>query len=244
MTATLRWNRLEIAADDEAAFKKDVGANLSRLLALAHPKLELDIYRCEGLSEDAFKLIGPALADAAGSKSITVRISDELVEFFEGSGLSDLVTVCVVEPMHGTVRQIIEEEDDEEAIPLDTEIKEDTVPPNGGARASALASGSTTARLVDVEDESAYAFSDEILIGREPPSDPVYPIPTISKRHFRIYRQGPGFFIEDLRSTNGTYLNGAALSQPQPLADGDEIVVAITLKHPKGARRFKFTIER
>lgn len=69
----------------------------------------------------------------------------------------------------------------------------------------------------------------------------MYAIPTISKKHFRIYRQGPAYFIEDLRSTNGTYLNGDPLTQPQPLGEGDEIVVAITLKHPEGARRFKFT---
>jgi pSer/pThr/pTyr-binding forkhead associated (FHA) protein len=80
-----------------------------------------------------------------------------------------------------------------------------------------------------------------LMIGREPPSDLVYQIPTISKRHFQIRREGEGFLIEDMRSTNGTYLNGLPVHEPVPLRDGDEIVVAITLKHPKGARIFQFT---
>jgi pSer/pThr/pTyr-binding forkhead associated (FHA) protein len=46
-----------------------------------------------------------------------------------------------------------------------------------------------------------------------------------------------------MRSTNGTYLNGNPLTQPQPLAEGDDVVVAITLKHPEGAKRFKFTLK-
>jgi ABC transport system ATP-binding/permease protein len=79
------------------------------------------------------------------------------------------------------------------------------------------------------------------VVGREAPATVLYAIPTISKRHFQIRKQAGGFFIEDLHSTNGTYLNGLPVHEPQPLRDGDEIVVAITLKHPKGARIFHFS---
>ncbi|MBX3458757.1 MAG: FHA domain-containing protein [Planctomycetes bacterium] len=95
--------------------------------------------------------------------------------------------------------------------------------------------------LVDVESGSRHQIKEKLVIGREAPSDLVFQIPTISKRHFHINRQGGGFVIEDLRSTNGTYLNGLPVHEPVPLRDGDEIVVAITLKHPKGARVFQFT---
>lgn len=44
-----------------------------------------------------------------------------------------------------------------------------------------------------------------------------------SSRHAKITRQGRTVVIEDLGSTNGTYLNGQALGGPQPLHDGDRI---------------------
>jgi hypothetical protein len=47
--------------------------------------------------------------------------------------------------------------------------------------------------------------------------------PFASSRHARIFREGPVLVIEDLGSTNGTYLNGELISGPQPLHDGDRI---------------------
>jgi hypothetical protein len=47
--------------------------------------------------------------------------------------------------------------------------------------------------------------------------------PFASSRHARITRQGYVVVIEDLGSTNGTYLNGEPLSGPQPLHPGDRI---------------------
>jgi FHA domain len=47
--------------------------------------------------------------------------------------------------------------------------------------------------------------------------------PFASSRHARISRQGHVVVIEDLGSTNGTYLNEEPLSGPQPLHPGDRI---------------------
>ena len=47
--------------------------------------------------------------------------------------------------------------------------------------------------------------------------------PFASSRHARISRQGYVLMIEDLGSTNGTYLNEEPLSGPQPLHPGDRI---------------------
>jgi hypothetical protein len=44
-----------------------------------------------------------------------------------------------------------------------------------------------------------------------------------SSRHAQITRQGRTVVIEDLGSTNGTYLNDEPLGGPQPLHDGDRI---------------------
>jgi hypothetical protein len=47
--------------------------------------------------------------------------------------------------------------------------------------------------------------------------------PFASSRHARITRQGHVLVIEDLGSTNGTYLNEEPLTGPQPLHAGDRI---------------------
>ena len=47
--------------------------------------------------------------------------------------------------------------------------------------------------------------------------------PFASSRHARISREGQVLVIEDLGSTNGTYLNEEPLSGPQPLYEGDRI---------------------
>jgi hypothetical protein len=47
--------------------------------------------------------------------------------------------------------------------------------------------------------------------------------PFASSRHARISREGHVVVIEDLGSTNGTYLNDDPLTGPQPLHDGDRI---------------------
>jgi pSer/pThr/pTyr-binding forkhead associated (FHA) protein len=47
--------------------------------------------------------------------------------------------------------------------------------------------------------------------------------PFASSRHARITRQGFVLMIEDLGSTNGTYLNEEPLGGPQPLHPGDRI---------------------
>jgi hypothetical protein len=47
--------------------------------------------------------------------------------------------------------------------------------------------------------------------------------PFASARHARISREGHVVVIEDLGSTNGTYLNEEPLNGPQPLHAGDRI---------------------
>ena len=47
--------------------------------------------------------------------------------------------------------------------------------------------------------------------------------PFASSQHARIERQGNAVVLEDLGSTNGTYLNDELLRGPQPLHGGDRI---------------------
>ena len=53
----------------------------------------------------------------------------------------------------------------------------------------------------------------------------------VSRRHARILRRNGQYFIEDLGSTNGTFINRGRRLLPgdkQPLRDGDEIIVGET----------------
>ena len=53
----------------------------------------------------------------------------------------------------------------------------------------------------------------------------------VSRRHARVTRRGEQYFIEDLGSTNGTFINRGRRLLPgdrQPLRDGDEVIVGKT----------------
>jgi hypothetical protein len=71
---------------------------------------------------------------------------------------------------------------------------------------------------------------DELLIGRSAPGDGKLEGDTeISRQHARIARgPGGGLTIEDLNSTNGTYVNGSRITGAQPLGHGDVVKVGIT----------------
>jgi type VI secretion system protein ImpL len=68
--------------------------------------------------------------------------------------------------------------------------------------------------------------SERIRIGRQADNDlRVDPEKErgVSGHHAEIYRQGEAFWVKDLQSKNGTYVNGRLISQPTPVAPGDII---------------------
>ena len=62
-----------------------------------------------------------------------------------------------------------------------------------------------------------------VTLGRAGNADVVLSDSFSSSRHARLVPQGDAVVLEDLGSTNGTYLNGEPLSGPQPLHHGDRI---------------------
>ena len=71
--------------------------------------------------------------------------------------------------------------------------------------------------------------SDEFTIGRgvEGPGRLEGDI-EISREHARISSAAVGYVVEDLGSTNGTFLNGRRVEKPEPLGVGDEVQVGGT----------------
>lgn len=73
------------------------------------------------------------------------------------------------------------------------------------------------------EGEDYKVFSTENIIGASPACDIVIDEDTVSSRHAVIsYRDG-NFYIKDLGSTNGTFLNGVRVINEVLLSDGDWI---------------------
>ena len=89
--------------------------------------------------------------------------------------------------------------------------------------------------VVDSGAEIPLPAGDEILVGREDPVSGIFPnidlTPHggeeggVSRRHARIILEGTGYSVEDLNSTNYTFVNKQKLTPKvrQPLADGDQI---------------------
>jgi hypothetical protein len=70
---------------------------------------------------------------------------------------------------------------------------------------------------------SAYDLSEGAVLGRGDQADIRLEDGFASSRHARLVPQGDVMVLEDLGSTNGTYLNGEPLRGPQPLHAGDRI---------------------
>jgi DNA-binding winged helix-turn-helix (wHTH) protein len=78
------------------------------------------------------------------------------------------------------------------------------------------------------KDRSIVLALGENVVGRDAASAVWIDDESVSRRHARITvpaDEARSATIEDLNSTNGTYLGGRRLTQPEPLADGDRITI-------------------
>jgi len=109
-----------------------------------------------------------------------------------------------------------------------------------GQAAPAQANGGVSAYLELLGNRAAkpqlFPLHEEVVIGRDrqdalPSSQFVcIPLHTISRRHVRLRRRGSTWSVEDLHSSNGTFVNGERLLPGawRALEDGDELALAST----------------
>lgn len=66
---------------------------------------------------------------------------------------------------------------------------------------------------------------DLVTIGRAVENDVVVTSKRVSREHARVHREGWRVMLEDLDSTNGTYLNDERLLSPTELRDQDRVAI-------------------
>ncbi len=88
--------------------------------------------------------------------------------------------------------------------------------------------------LVFLKDDGARrdlpVKGDDVVLGRGEQADLRIPLPVVSRRHCRIRSEDDAILVEDLGSSNGTFINGEKLTQETPLTPGDRLTLgSITL---------------
>lgn len=69
-----------------------------------------------------------------------------------------------------------------------------------------------------------------VRLGRSPDNDVILRDPATSGHHARLERRGEAFWIVDLGSTNGTFVNGEPVQEKQ-LNDGDRLTIGQNSVH-------------
>lgn len=102
----------------------------------------------------------------------------------------------------------------------------------GGAQASRTASRrakKAPRKLTVVAGSSlrgkTFDLANELTIGRDDKCHIVLDDTYVSQMHARIFARGEGYVLEDLGSTNGTYLNRKKVNSPMELQRGDQVKV-------------------
>lgn len=73
--------------------------------------------------------------------------------------------------------------------------------------------------------EESYSITSSTTIGRSNKNDIVIKDPFLSKKHARIEKEKDQYFLEDLNSSNGTFVNSEKVLNPMQLEHGDTIKV-------------------
>ncbi len=74
-----------------------------------------------------------------------------------------------------------------------------------------------------------FGLDQELTIGRSDKCTLVLDDTYVSQVHARIFARGESYMVEDLGSTNGTYLNRRRITSPSELARGDQVKIGKTV---------------
>jgi hypothetical protein len=75
----------------------------------------------------------------------------------------------------------------------------------------------------------SYPLADELTVGRAAGCHVTVDDTYVSQMHSRVYQRNGQLMVEDLGSTNGTYLNGVKVTGPMVMQRGDKLKVGNTV---------------
>ena len=65
----------------------------------------------------------------------------------------------------------------------------------------------------------------EYILGRHPECTIVIDVGAVSRHHCKVFKEADNYWIEDLKSRNGTFVNDQQLAAKHKLAEGDQVRV-------------------
>ena len=86
-------------------------------------------------------------------------------------------------------------------------------------------------RVVEPRESRGRTFdlSDELTVGRAGSCQVTLDDTYVSQLHARVFRRDGRFYVEDLGSTNGTYLNRKKVTAPIAMRKGDRLQIGKTV---------------
>jgi len=99
---------------------------------------------------------------------------------------------------------------------------------SGPNEAAAVAAGAKILVINSRSGPGSYAIGDSVLLGRAPECDIRLDDVAASARHARISKRGRHWQVEDLDSSNGTFINGVRINRARRVNPGDRIKIGRT----------------
>ncbi|HEX5758451.1 MAG TPA: FHA domain-containing protein, partial [Thermoanaerobaculia bacterium] len=90
--------------------------------------------------------------------------------------------------------------------------------------------------VLEVQGRRVELREGETTLGRSRGCGVVVRDPAVSRGHALLWVRGDRVTVRDLRSSNGTYLNGARLDGETAIAEGDRLTVGETQAYLRFAR--------
>ncbi len=93
--------------------------------------------------------------------------------------------------------------------------------------------------IVNQESLEKQYTKSEIILGRDPDCDLTIADETVSLRHCKLYYHHKQWWVRDLESTNGSFINNTFIESPVVVIDGDELKlgkVPITIRFDQQVR--------
>jgi pSer/pThr/pTyr-binding forkhead associated (FHA) protein len=102
---------------------------------------------------------------------------------------------------------------------------------SGGGRGGGNAKAGGRLKVIEPAETKGqtYELADELTVGRAAGCQITMDDTYVSQLHARVFRRDGQFFVEDLGSTNGTYLNRKKVTAPIAIRRGDRLQIGKTV---------------